>query len=87
MIGITLAGANRPVNSNSGRIWSLEEVSPGFWSRTLLIDTSINVVGFGEGEDAELYMCGLLQGTVYQIVDNAPPLLGVRDSEIFERVE
>jgi hypothetical protein len=38
----------------SGRIWSLEETSPGVWTRTLLLDTDLNISCFGLDREGEL---------------------------------
>jgi len=38
----------------SGRIWSLEVTSPGVWTRTLLLDTDLNISCFGLDRAGEL---------------------------------
>lgn len=38
----------------SGRIWSLEETTPGSWTRTLLLDTNYNISSFGLDRAGEL---------------------------------
>jgi glucose/arabinose dehydrogenase len=38
----------------SGRIWALEETSPGVWTRTLLLDTDLNISCFGLDREGEL---------------------------------
>ena len=38
----------------SGRIWSLQETTPGTWTRTLLLDTELNISSFGVDRTGEL---------------------------------
>jgi glucose/arabinose dehydrogenase len=38
----------------SGRIWSLDETLPGIWTRSLLLDTDINISCFGVDRTGEL---------------------------------
>jgi glucose/arabinose dehydrogenase len=49
----------------SGRIWALEETTPGVWTRVLLLDTDINISCFGLDPAGELlvadYAGGLLR--------------------------
>lgn len=56
----------------SGRIWALEETSPGTWDRTELLDSNYLISSFGEDEAGEVYLVGYGNGVVYQLIDNAP---------------
>ena len=55
----------------SGRIWSLQETSPGNWSQTQRLDSSEQIVSFGEDESGELYLCDL-GGQLFRVVDDGP---------------
>lgn len=61
----------------SGRIWALQETSPGTWSRhTLLTPGQTGLAGrlssFGEDEDGEIYVCDI-NGNILKLV-GVPPL-------------
>lgn len=58
---------------NSGNVWSLRQVSPGNWQRTLELSTDPFVVAsFGEDEVGTLYMVSL-GGAVFEVVFGTPP--------------
>lgn len=52
----------------TGEIFKLEEVSPGDWQFTLLLNAGFSVLTFGQGLSMELYIGGN-DGSVYQLVD------------------
>ncbi|HLF24714.1 MAG TPA: PQQ-dependent sugar dehydrogenase [Anaerolineae bacterium] len=59
----------------SGRIWSLEQVSPGNWGRTEQRNESFAISSFGEDEGGELYLLRYSDndnGAVYKITSAAP---------------
>jgi uncharacterized repeat protein (TIGR01451 family) len=60
----------------SGRIWTLEHVSPGVWISVEQKNESYNISSFGEDEDGELYVLGHNNGDVYRITSTASPDLG-----------
>jgi uncharacterized repeat protein (TIGR01451 family) len=55
----------------SGRIWSLEQTSPGVWASVERRNESFNISSFGEGEDGELYVLGHSNGRVYKLTSTA----------------
>jgi uncharacterized repeat protein (TIGR01451 family) len=59
----------------SGRIWSLEQVSPGVWASVQKRDESFSISSFGEDESGELYVLGYSNGRVYKLTSTAPPEL------------
>jgi uncharacterized repeat protein (TIGR03806 family) len=59
----------------SGRIWRLVPSGGGFTAEELL-DTSLSIASFGQGNDGELYVVDIGSGGVHRIVDGgggAPP--------------
>jgi glucose/arabinose dehydrogenase len=50
----------------SGRIWRLEETSPGSWTRSLLLDTGLNISSFGQDEAGEICVIDY-NGAVYRL--------------------
>lgn len=59
----------------SGRIWGLFEQEGGAYERILLLDSSLSVSSFGEGNDGELYVVDY-NGGIYRIQEDgnsAPP--------------
>lgn len=52
----------------SGRIWAVGSAAGEPASGTQLLDTSINIVSFGENESGELYVVGQ-GGTIHRVVD------------------
>jgi len=60
----------------SGRIWHATETSPGNWSESLLINSSISIAAFGEDDSGELYIADNPfsgSGGIYKIIINQPP--------------
>ena len=51
----------------NGKIWALKEVSPGKWSRALMLDTGKSISGFGQDGAGEMYVLDYGSGTVYRI--------------------
>jgi len=51
----------------SGEIFGLAEVAPGVWQSTLLMDTNLRPLTFGQDVHHELYL-GSDDGTVYQLI-------------------
>jgi len=51
----------------SGKIWGLRQFA-GRWETSLLLDTSLTISSFGEGEDRSLYVIDYAQGDIYRIV-------------------
>jgi glucose/arabinose dehydrogenase len=49
----------------SGKIWGLQ--NDGGWQSLKLLESSLNVSSFGEGESGELYLTDLSSGAVYQV--------------------
>ena len=52
----------------SGKLWELGRDASGKWVMSKPIETGASVSSFGQGEDGELYLTDLNNGTVYQIV-------------------
>jgi glucose/arabinose dehydrogenase len=65
----------------TGRIWGLQ-FSGGSWQSLQLLDTSANIVSFGEDQDGNLYLSDLAAGTVSRIADSvaAPTVAAVSPS-------
>jgi glucose/arabinose dehydrogenase len=61
----------------SGRIWTLDETSPGVWSGTSTEIATLGVTdgltSFGEDEDGEVYVCNAANGRVFRISDPTVP--------------
>lgn len=53
-------------DDGSGRIWELQETSPGNWTRTLLISSGRMISSFGQDQSGEIYVVDL-NGTVLSI--------------------
>jgi hypothetical protein len=51
----------------SGRIWSLDEPSPGEWRMVELTRSSGSLSTFGEDEAGELYIANMSEGRVYRV--------------------
>ncbi len=56
----------------SGRIWSLEETSPGSWTRGLLLESGRGVASFGEDLAGELYVMDLFGGQLLRLRSASP---------------
>lgn len=50
----------------TGRIWTLNETSPGAWTRALLLDTNLNISSFGLDPAGELLVVDY-NGAVYRL--------------------
>ena len=50
----------------SGKIWGLQETTPGNWTRTLLISSGKTISSFGQDQNGEVYVVDL-GGTVSMI--------------------
>jgi len=59
-------------DDGSGRIWAMQQVSPGKWASSEKLDTPYNISSFGEDEGGELYVVSL-GGQIFKIVSSAPP--------------
>jgi glucose/arabinose dehydrogenase len=59
----------------SGRVWMAEEVSPGVWTDTQILNTTFEIAGFGEDEDGEIYICDIGGGAIYQLTGPVPVAL------------
>jgi uncharacterized repeat protein (TIGR03806 family) len=53
----------------SGRIWHLVPNGSGGFTAEELLDTSLSIASFGQGNDGELYVVDIAGGGVYKIVD------------------
>jgi glucose/arabinose dehydrogenase len=60
----------------SGRIWAAEEVD-GAWQSSVVSDTELLIVSFGEDENGELYVVDH-EGVVYELTAPAPRQRAVR---------
>jgi len=63
MVGVYLFG-----DFGTGRIWSLEETSPGVFTRAELDNTNFSISTFGEDEAGELYLAHY-GGVIYRLID------------------
>ncbi|MGH8509357.1 MAG: PQQ-dependent sugar dehydrogenase [Gammaproteobacteria bacterium] len=64
----SLAGKYFFADFGSGRLWSLEETTPGTWTRTVLQDTALNISSFGEDEAGDVLVVDY-GGGIYRITD------------------
>lgn len=51
----------------TGKLWSLDEESPGRWRQVELLDTPLQVSSFGEDEDGELYVTSFHDNRVHRV--------------------
>lgn len=58
----------------SGKLWALQQASPGHWASSLAASTSLAISSFGEDESGELYVVDL-KGGVYKIVSSPSAVL------------
>jgi len=65
-----LAGAYIFGDYGSGRIWRLVQNGAAY-TKQLLLDTSLGISSFGQGNDGELYVVDIGGGALYKIVDGA----------------
>ena len=71
-----LVGSYLFADYGSGRIWRLVASASGGFSAQELLDTSLSIASFGEGNDGELYVVDIAGGGLHKIVDGgaaAPP--------------
>ncbi len=66
----------------SGRIWALEQTSPGVWVSTLKRDEDFSISSFGEDEAGELHVLGYSNGRVYKLTSTAPPELSASHKSV-----
>jgi uncharacterized repeat protein (TIGR03806 family) len=66
-----LAGVYLFADYGSGRIWRLVDNGSGGYSSQELLDTSLGIASFGQGNDGELYVVDLNGGGLYKIVDGS----------------
>jgi uncharacterized repeat protein (TIGR01451 family) len=59
-------------DSGSGRLWAIQQISPGVWSGSEKLDTPYGITAFGEDEQGELYMAAYSQGAIYKITSTSP---------------
>jgi glucose/arabinose dehydrogenase len=52
----------------TGRIYRLDEIAPGVWDRTLLLDTVLEISSFGEDENGEILVCDRRRGNIHRLV-------------------
>ena len=50
-----------------GKIWALRETSPGSWTRTQLLSTSLTISSFGQDQTGELYVLDYGNGAVLKL--------------------
>ena len=55
----------------SGRVWGLRRTAKGFWENSVLTDSTVSVVSFGEDEAGELYVADYF-GDVYKLSTTQP---------------
>jgi uncharacterized repeat protein (TIGR01451 family) len=59
-------------DSGSGRLWAIQQVSPGVWSGSEKLDTPYGITAFGEDESGELYVADYIQGRILKITSPSP---------------
>ena len=59
-------------DSGSGRLWAIQQISPGVWSGSEKLDTSYGITAFGEDENGELYVTDYGQGRILKITSPSP---------------
>jgi uncharacterized repeat protein (TIGR03806 family) len=64
-----LVGTYLFADYGSGRIWRLVPNGTGGYTKEQLLDTSLGIASFGQGNDGELYVVDINGGGLYQIVD------------------
>ena len=74
-----LVGSYLFADYGSGRIWRLVSNGSGGFTAQELLDTSLSIASFGQGNDGELYVVDIAGGGLYKIVDGggaapAPPV-------------
>jgi uncharacterized repeat protein (TIGR03806 family) len=70
-----LVGSYLFADFGSGRIWRLVSNGSGGFTSDELLDTSLSIASFGQGNDGELYVVDIAGGGLYQIADGGvdPP--------------
>ena len=56
----------------SGRIWGAIQQENGIWLSQQLLQTSLSITTFGEGETGELYVADQPTGTIYRMIGDGP---------------
>lgn len=51
----------------SGRIWSLTQDATGAWTRTELLDTTLNISSFGVDAAGEIYVLDIAGNAVHRL--------------------
>jgi uncharacterized repeat protein (TIGR01451 family) len=59
-------------DSGSGRLWAIQQISPGVWSGAEKLSTGYAVTAFGEDESGELYVTDYGQGRIFKITSPSP---------------
>ena len=59
-------------DSGSGRIWSMEQTSPGVWVGAQKIDSPYSITAFGEDENGEVYVTDYGGGAIYRLASASP---------------
>ena len=57
----------------SGRIWGLRQTGTG-WESSLLKDTDLSIVSFGEDEDGGIWVADYAGGAIYRLTDHVIPV-------------
>jgi glucose/arabinose dehydrogenase len=52
---------------SGGKIWGLQETSPGTWTRTTLVSTALTLSSFGQDESGEVYVIDYGGGNVLKL--------------------
>jgi hypothetical protein len=52
----------------SSHLWGLQEVNPGVWQQTLLLNHNLTVSAFGQDSTGELYLVDYATGAVLNIL-------------------
>ena len=66
---------------STGRIWSLQQMGPGQYSSTELMDTSLNIASFAEDNSGELYIVNL-GGSIHKIIGDSGTQSGVIPTQL-----
>jgi uncharacterized repeat protein (TIGR03806 family) len=66
-----LAGRYLFADYGSGRIWRLVDNGSGGFNSEELLDTSLSIASFGQGNDGEIYVVDIAGGGLHKIVDGS----------------
>lgn len=55
----------------SGRIWGLDAAGPDVQDPVLLLESGGSIASFGQGDDRELYVADIAQGSIFRVVATA----------------